>query len=174
VGAEVLAVVAGFVAVDEIERAGIVAESAEGERGTGGGILRGVRGFGAFAHFMLHGSLFNAPEPHLTPTGNGHVFDEGGFDVGLRLEFFVESGEEPAEAVLGLAFEDDGAGEHAVSYGVAGGGLFALRGDWASGFGSIGAGSLGLTFGTHTTYLLHARRGDFGGLRLRLLMAWEI
>ena len=132
------------------------------------------RGLGLSSHVVLHGQLFHAPEAHLTPAGYGHVFDERGFDGGLRLEFFVESGEESAEAILGLAFEDDGAGEHAVSYGVAGGGLFALRGDWASGFGSIGAGSLGLTFGTHTTYLLHARRGDFGGLRLRLLMAWEI
>jgi len=43
VGAEVLAVVTGFVTIDEFEGAGIVAEGAEGDGGAGGGLLGWVQ-----------------------------------------------------------------------------------------------------------------------------------
>jgi hypothetical protein len=162
VRAEILAIVARFVAVDEFERAGIVAEGAEGERRSGRGVLFRLRGFGLSAHFVLHASLLHTPDSHLTPAGDGHVFDEGGFDGGLWLEFFVKGGEERAEAVLRFAFENDGAGKHAVGHGVAGGGEFALGGGGAAGFG---AGGLGLTFGAHTIICCMGRGGflRFGG-----------
>src|ERR1700685_799727 len=99
---------------------------------------------------MLHAGLFHTPDSHLPPTGDGHVFDEGGFDGGLWLKFFVKGGEKRAEAVLRFAFENDGAGKHAMSHGIAGGGEFALGGGGATGSGSVGAGGLGLTFSTHT------------------------
>ena len=91
--AEVLAVVTGFVAVDEFEGAGIVAESAEGDGGDGGGVLGGferggVRDRGLPAHFVFHARLFHAPDAHLTPAGDGHVLDEGLLEGGLRLELF--------------------------------------------------------------------------------------
>ena len=69
---------------------------------------------------------------------------------GPGLKFFVKGGEERAETVLRFAFENDGAGTHAMSRGVTGGGEFALGGGGAAGFGSVGAGGLGLTFGAHT------------------------
>ncbi len=150
VRAEILAVVTRFVAVDEFERAGIVAEGAEGERRSGRGVLFRLRGFGLPSHLVLHTGLLHTPDSHLTPTGDSHVFHEGGFDGGLWLEFLVKGGEERAKAVLRFAFENDGAGKHAMSHGVAGGGEFALGGGGAAGFGAVGAGGLGLTFGTHT------------------------
>ena len=145
-----MAVVAGFVAIDQVERTGIVAESAESERGASGGLLLRDRGLGLSAHLVLHAGLFHAPETHLTPAGYGHVFDKRGFDGGFGLKFFVEGGEESAEACLRLTFEDDGVAKHAVSYGVAGGREFALRRGGAPGFGTVGTGGLDLIFGRHT------------------------
>jgi len=54
--------------------------------------------------------------------------------MALRLEFFEEGGEESEKAIRGLAFENDGGGQHAVGDGVTGGGDLALRSDRAVGF----------------------------------------
>src|ERR1700685_3075777 len=80
------------------------------------------------------GGLSHAPDAHLTPAGDGHVLDEGLLERGARLEFLDESGEESAEAILGLASENDGGGEQSMSDGVAGGGESALGSGRAMGF----------------------------------------
>ena len=38
--------------------------------------------------------------------GDGHVFDEGLLEWGLRLEFFEQSGDEGEKAIRGFAFQD--------------------------------------------------------------------
>ena len=167
VGAEVLPVVTRFVTIDEFERTGIVAESAEGYGGAGGSLLGwvqlgGVRDFGLPAHFVIHTGLFHAPDTYLTPAGDGHVLDEGFLEGGLRLEFFEEMGEETEKAIRGLAFEDYRAGEHSVSEGVTGGSELTLRTNRAVGFGAVDAGCVLLTFGAHTTRCCYTRGGDFG------------
>ena len=84
VSAEILAIETRLVAIDQLERAGVVAEGAEGQRTTGGVVF--VFAYALFdlgAHLLLHVGLFDAPDPHLTPAGYGHVFDEGEFDGGL-------------------------------------------------------------------------------------------
>src|SRR5262249_10191079 len=91
-------------------------------------------------------------------------FDEFAFDRGLRLEFVLEVEEELAESLLGFAAEDDGSGEKAVFYGVAGGSVFAFRSDRAAGFCAVGAGSLILTFSSHFDSRMHGRGRDFGDL----------
>jgi hypothetical protein len=98
VSARVLAIVTGLVAIDQLEGAGVVAESAEGERATGGGVFDGIAfgGVACFrlgAHLVFHAGFFHAPDPHLTPAGDGHVLDEGDFDGGLGLKFGVQIGE---------------------------------------------------------------------------------
>ena len=123
--AEVLAVVTGFVTIDEFEGAGIVAESAEGDGGAGGGLLAGVqccrvRHRAQPVHLVLHARLFHAPDAHLTPADDGHVLDEGFLERGLGLEFIEEGSEEAEKAIRGLAVENDGGGEHSVSDGVTG------------------------------------------------------
>jgi hypothetical protein len=122
---------------------------------------------------VLHARGFHAPNAHLTPAADGHVFDEAGFEGGLRLEFLEETGVESGEAISDLAFENDGIGEHAVSYGVEGGVDFALGSDGAAGFGAVGAGSLDLTFGAHDL-VLHVKEGEFSGMGGGLLIAGEI
>jgi hypothetical protein len=119
VSAQVLAIVTGLVAIDQLEGARVVAEGAEGERATGGGVF-GMGVFGLGAHLVFHVGFFDAPDPHLAPTSDGHVFDEGNFNGGLRLKFGVQIGEEHVEAFLGFALQNDGAGEDAMGHGVAG------------------------------------------------------
>ncbi len=159
VSAQVLAIVTRLVAIDQFEGAGVVAEGAEGERATGGGVFhRTVRvvfccdaGFSPDAHLVFHVGLFDAPDPHLAPTGDGHVFDEGDFDGCLRLKFGVQIGDERVEAFLGFAFQNDGAGEDAMERGIAGGGEFALGCDRTARLGAVSTGGLFLTFSTHAT-----------------------
>ena len=111
---------------------------------------------------MVHAGLLHAPDAHLTPAGNGHVFDERFFEGGLGLEFLVQGGDERKKAIRGLAFENYRAGEHAMFHGVAGGGELSRGSDRAAGFGSVRAGCLLLTFGAHA--IKRARgMGDGGG-----------
>jgi len=169
VRAVILALVTRIVTVDQIESAGIVTESAEGEGRAGGvvGMLdvgrNRVRDFGLPADFVVHAGFFHAPDAHLTPAGDGHVVDERFLERGLGLEFLVQGGDELVKAIRGLALENDCAGEHAMLEGVAGGGELAFLSDGAAGFGAVGAGCLLLTFSTHAN--TRAReKGDGGEL----------
>ncbi len=109
--------------------------------GADGGVLKG--------DVAIEGGLLRSPDAELMPAGDGHGFDEGEFGFRGGLEFGCEGGEEGLEAVLGFAFEDDGAGEKSVTGGVARGVEFALKGEGASGTGSVAAGGFDLFLGSH-------------------------
>jgi hypothetical protein len=63
---------------------------------------------------------FEVPDADLTPVGGGHFAYEQMLDLSLRFEGFVELADEVIEAVARFSFEDDGAGEQAVTGAVAG------------------------------------------------------
>ncbi|HTA41083.1 MAG TPA: hypothetical protein VK789_01475 [Bryobacteraceae bacterium] len=149
--AEIPTVKASFVAVEEFERMRIVAEGTKGEGRDGGGVFGRFRSAGLTADLVIRGGLFHAPNAQLAPADDGHVLDERGFDGYPGLEFFVESGQQLSETLDGFSFENDCAGEQAVNYGVTGRGWFAFGSFGAVGFGSVAAGCMDLTFGTHTT-----------------------
>jgi len=103
------------------------------------------------AHFVIHAGFLQTPNAQLTPAGDCHVVDEGLFKGSLRLKFLVQSGEERKKAIRGFVFQNDRAGEHAMSHGIAGRRELARRSDGAAGFGAVGTGCLLLTFGAHAT-----------------------
>lgn len=121
-GAVELAVEGGFVAVDEVEDAGLIGESAEGAGGADGGGTVGV----VEGHFLVDDGLFDTPGAHLAPVGGGEFLDEGAGGGGGGLMFEGELMEEFIEEGLGLVVEDDGLGEEAVAEAIAGGGLAAF------------------------------------------------
>ena len=81
--------------------------------------------------------LFNAPEAHATPLGYGHDFGLVVFDLGFGLEFGLESGQQPAKASFGFAFENEGIGEEAVTDGVLRDAEFAFGRDRPGGMGGV-------------------------------------
>jgi hypothetical protein len=145
VGPQVLAVVTGLVAKDEIEGAGVVAERAKGDGTESGGR---VVGSGIHIELAIHlgfeRRLFELPDAGAAPAGYRHGVDEVLFDACDRLEFREEFGGERLEGFLGFAIEDDDFAENAVLEGVARGGKFALLGERATGFAAVGAGSFDL------------------------------
>src|ERR1017187_10764266 len=114
-GAIELAVVAGFVAVDEFERTGCVAEGLEGEGGLGGG----VDGFVLFGDLVIESGLFHAPDAHLAPAGNGHGLNERVLDGAFGREFGAELREKAIEAGPVFAVENDTTGEQPVTQTIA-------------------------------------------------------
>jgi hypothetical protein len=137
-GAGELAVVGSFVAVEEIEDAGVVSQVLE----SGGGAVDRGGGRRLTGHFEFEAGLLEAEYAEMAPTGDGHGFDQGGFGEGAWLEFGDEAGVELLEAVLGLAFEDDGLGQEAVADAVLGGDGFAFFRDRPAGFGAVDAGGI--------------------------------
>ena len=120
-GASELAVERDFVTEEEIRGAGVIGR-VEGVDGTDGGwtevgILEG--------HALVHGYFLHAPDAELTPAGDGHGFDEHHLSSGAGVVFGDESGEKLGETLRGFLFEDDGAGEEAVTEAVTGGVAFA-------------------------------------------------
>jgi hypothetical protein len=97
VGSAELAVVAGFVAILEVEDSRVVGQVFEDHGGSGGGdFARRIQA----GHFQVEAGFLDAPDAHLLPTGDGHGFDDGGFGVGAGVELGLEAGEEIYEAVL--------------------------------------------------------------------------
>jgi hypothetical protein len=150
-GSHKLAVVGGFVAVEQVQDAGVTGEGAEGQGGSddgrevGGGVPIEI----VFArtveagHFQLDGCFLNSPDTHLAPAGYCHRFDVIHFCGVAGLNLIREGFEELLEAILGFAAEDDATAEDSVADGILRDGGFAFGGDGAFGFGSVGAGGLG-------------------------------
>ena len=84
-GSGELAVEGGFVALGEIEHAGVISEVAEDDGGPNGW---GIGGVVLAGHFEIEAGFLDAPDAHLTPAGDGHGFDERGFGgvAGMELE----------------------------------------------------------------------------------------
>ena len=118
VGAEVLAVEAGFVAIDEVEGARGGGEGAEGHGGQETGMKHGGAIFIVFGDELgIHGVALDVPDALLAPAGYSHGVDERFFEGGGGLEFAVESGDEVEEGLGFLAAEEDVGGENAVFEG---------------------------------------------------------
>ncbi|HTA47477.1 MAG TPA: hypothetical protein VK789_33780 [Bryobacteraceae bacterium] len=143
-GASVQAGVAGFETDEEFEGAGMVGETTEG---CGGGAV--FASALETAHFGVEELGLKTPDALSGPVGIGDEFDETAFDFGLWFELAGE----PREDGLALGFEfavvEGEFGAETVAEAVAGGVGFALGGDRPSGFGAVGAGSGGATFGCH-------------------------
>jgi hypothetical protein len=154
-GAQVLASITGFVAVEQLEGVGFVGQGAEGmgEVGYGSfpvvslfvhsvGILLAVPGLGvlAFQSFLHVECFLKTPEPHATPVSDGHDVGLDGFDAGLGLKLVFEGIDKGAESGIGFAVENHGVREQAVAGGVLGGASFALGRDGSGGVGGVAGG----------------------------------
>jgi hypothetical protein len=142
VGAEILAVADRVVAVEQVERAGIVAEGLEGEGCEGGVVFSASDGSGLFADLVFHGCFLHAPEAELAPLGRGHLLHEKVFHRGFGLELVFEVGEE------------------AMLQGVAARVSLAFGRDGPAGFGSVGTGGLDLTFSSHFDFVIACEISD--------------
>jgi hypothetical protein len=93
----------------DVEGTAMVGEMVEGPRGPDGHWSAGA---GLLSDRDVEADLLDGPDAPVTPTGDGHGFDECGFGFGCGLVIAGEAGEEGLEAFAGFAVEDDGAREH--------------------------------------------------------------
>ncbi len=102
---------AGFVAIEKIEGAGLIAEGAEGEGGASGRVVRiGIVLF----HFDLEVGALDGPEAEETPTADGQVFDQGALDFVAGSEVALEGFEEAGDDFEVFVFEKDDLGQETV------------------------------------------------------------
>jgi hypothetical protein len=145
IGAGVLAVVAGFVAMEDVEGAGLVAKGAEGLGGASGWLAGGV----GLVDFRSKTLLFNTPDAHEAPAGDSHILNQGSLIGGEGLEFGFDGSEEDGEGSGVFACEDDGLGEDAVAECVVGRAAFAFEGFRSSGLRPICAGDADTSMRAH-------------------------
>jgi hypothetical protein len=129
-----LAVVAAFVAAEEVGMAVSVAQDEEGAEGLAGRVLGGM-GFALAGCFVGEAGGFEGPDAEEAPVGDGHFFDEDLLDAVFGLVFGGEGVEERAEAAGGFVGEEDGADEEGFAARVAAGfgGVGAVGGEFAVG-----------------------------------------
>jgi hypothetical protein len=151
-----LALVAGVVAVEEIDGAGFAGEFAEGSEGLGC-VAGRESDFGGGVDFEVEARGFEVLGAALTPRGYGHVFDQDVFGGGPGLMFVLKIGEKLLELFLGFAGEDDFFREQSVTETVLGRGVFALFGFGAAGFCAVDARGVDLGFGSHFGLIMHGR-----------------
>lgn len=150
VGAEILPVKSGFIAVQELECVGIIGEGAKGKGGSRFLLNCGVAVFGGVLFdFTVHERLLHDGHAHSPPAGGNHVVDEGVFERGLGLEFVAERLGESVEFGVGFGLEENRFGEGSVAGGVLSGGVLAGARGRSAGFGVVDTGSLELLFGSH-------------------------
>ena len=145
-GAEVLAVVTGLIAIDEIESAGFTGKTGEGKHRSVGGM--GVH-LGLVRDLIREGLPFHKPYTCAPPAGDNHHLDKIYLDWAGRAEFFKNFGDEVLEVFDVFAGQENAFTEQSVFDGVAGGGKFALLGDGPTGFAAVGARGLDLKIGSH-------------------------
>ena len=110
----------------------------------------------------IEGGFLEAPDSKLAPARGDHGFDQHGFGGRGGLEFIEQLMYKIHEAVSTFDFQHEGFGEQSVADAVAGGVLFALRGDRPAGACSIGLGGLNLFFRAHIRFK-YPGRGRIGG-----------
>ena len=129
-GAEVLAVEAGFVAVDEVEDARFGGEGAESHGCQETGMEHGCAVFVVFGYqAAIHSVALDVPDALLAPARYGHGVSERFLERCSGTELIVKSGDEVEESLGFLAAEQDMGGENAVFDSVAGRGEFAVGRD---------------------------------------------
>jgi len=143
-GAQILAAITGFIAVEQFHGAGFIGEGAErpGEVSDGGFAIVSVVASGGlpFAGFLNIKRFFETPEPHPPPVSDGHDFGLGGFDARVGMKLGFERRDKGGETIVGFAVQNYGVREQAVAGGVAGGSGFTFGRDRPGGFGGIGGG----------------------------------
>ena len=120
-GAGELSIEAGFVAIEDVEPAGLVAQRTVGQGGLGGHVFERVS-LGLLTDFVGNGGVFEDPDAHQTPAADDHGFDQAALGGGFGLIFGDEGIVEGVEALGGFAVKDDGVAEQAVDKAVARGG----------------------------------------------------
>src|SRR5207247_9209719 len=80
----------------------------------------GLAGGVSFRNFLSKTLLFNAPDAHQAPAGDGHVFDQSGLIGREGLEFGFERRKHGGEGSGVFSLEDDSPGEDAVAESVFG------------------------------------------------------
>ena len=122
-GAFVLAVVAGVEPSDQLQSAGLVAHSAEGESGESDwpvvDLIVTVEFLAIalqvlFTCFTIDLDLLYGPEPQLPPLSESHGFDEPLFDAGNRVKFVLEERQNDGEILRALVIENDRFREQSV------------------------------------------------------------
>ena len=124
---------AGLVTVEQIELRG------GGQVGEGGGDARGLVAGGLIADGLFHQAILDGPGAAHAPIGGNHFLDHGELDAIGGGETLLMLGDELVEALTRFVFQDNALGQETVAEGVGGGALFPLRGDGASGAGSVGS-----------------------------------
>ena len=99
---------------------------------------------------MAETGFFDAPNAHLTPTADGHVFDEGAFVFGGGFEVAFESGDEVQKSLAVFVIEDYGLGEDAVAEAVFGRFAFSSERNRTAGAFAVGLRGEDAGVGTHT------------------------
>jgi hypothetical protein len=159
-GAEVLAVEAGFVAVDEIEGARFGGEGAESHGGQETGMEHGGAVFVVFGYqAAIHSVALDVPDALLAPARYGHGVNERLLESGSGTELILKSGDQVEESLGFLAAEQYVGGENTVFDSVAGRGEFAVGRDRSAGLASVGAGSGELKGRAHFGDFVIARVG---------------
>jgi hypothetical protein len=149
-GAEILAVEAGFIAIEEVEGARFVGESAESHGREKRGAEHGSAVFVMLAEELgIDGIVLNIPDALLTEAGYSHDVDQGFLEGRGRLKFVAEVCDDLEKGLGVFGFQEDLTGEQAVFFGVAGSGKFAGGRDRSAGSGSVGTGSLDLKGSAH-------------------------
>ena len=128
---------AGFVTV----RQGRCGSVGEGGKGVGGTVE--VAGSGLGGDLFLEHAGFDGPGAAQTPVGGHHLLDHGVLDAVGRVQTLDVSGHDGGSAFGALVFEDQGAGQGAVTERVPGGAPLAGQGFGALGESAVGAGCQG-------------------------------
>ena len=159
--AEVGAVKGDVVAIEGVEASDRVVHC---EEGADGGFF--VEDFwilfGMAVDLIGEAGGLETPDAELTPASDGHLFDEGGFSLGLGVVFVDQGGELLVKALVGFAGDDDGLGEEAMTDCVAGRSGFAFFGDGTMRLCAIDPGGFDLSFGSHCGFIVYEERIQIG------------
>ena len=87
---------------------------------------------------MIHQAILDGPSAAHAPVGGDHFLDHGELDAIGGSETLDMLGHEVVKTLAGFVFENHALSQETVAEGVSGGPFFPLRGDGASGAGSVG------------------------------------